>query len=156
MLKFSSKKLSPEVDIWSPIPINTNLIRLYRLTQGHDSSVCVIRKTHNTRKIESIHDSSVCHNPCTSLGAFSGLYSCLSCLRMSYYNLVFFHRIDCLAKSRDLQARLMELKTEMEDMRADQHISTLDRLHEENLQRGDNKYSTLQKVLFLSVSLTLS
>jgi hypothetical protein len=54
--------------------------------------------------------------------------------------------MDCLAKSRDLQARLIELKSEMEDMRADTNLSDLDRLHEENQQRGDNKYSTLQKV----------
>lgn len=55
-------------------------------------------------------------------------------------------RIDCIEKSRHLQERLKELKTEMEDMRADSHLSDLDRLHEESLQRGDNKYSTLQKI----------
>ncbi|KAK7088485.1 merlin-like [Littorina saxatilis] len=55
-------------------------------------------------------------------------------------------RIDCIEKSRHLQERLIELKTEMEDMRADTHITELDRIHEESLQRGDNKYSTLQKI----------
>ncbi|KAL8614045.1 hypothetical protein ACOMHN_023280 [Nucella lapillus] len=55
-------------------------------------------------------------------------------------------RIDCIEKSRHLQERLKELKTEMEDMRADTHLTNLDRLHEESLQRGDNKYSTLQKI----------
>ena len=55
-------------------------------------------------------------------------------------------RIDCLAKSRDLQARLLELKTEMEALRADTPISVVDRLHEENVEKGENKYSTLLKV----------
>lgn len=67
--------------------------------------------------------------PCASLQMFCDLCS-----------------IDCIEKSRHLQERLIELKTEMEDMRADTRISELDRLHEENMQSGDNKYSTLQKV----------
>nr|KAG5694285.1 hypothetical protein BaRGS_032003 [Batillaria attramentaria] len=56
-------------------------------------------------------------------------------------------RIECIEKSRHLQERLKELKSEIEDMKVDDEVSDLDRLHEESIQRGDNKYSTLQKYL---------
>lgn len=55
-------------------------------------------------------------------------------------------RIECIEKSRHLQERLKELKSEIEDMKVEAEVSDLDRLHEESIQRGDNKYSTLQKI----------
>lgn len=55
-------------------------------------------------------------------------------------------RIEYIEKSRRLQERLKELKSEMEDLKVEAEVSDLDRLHDENLQRGENKYSTLQKI----------
>ncbi|KAK3587344.1 hypothetical protein CHS0354_036510 [Potamilus streckersoni] len=54
-------------------------------------------------------------------------------------------RVEYMEKSKHLQEQLRELKTEIEVLKVEEKQTDLDRLHEQNIQRGDNKYSTLRK-----------
>ena len=56
-------------------------------------------------------------------------------------------RVDYLEKSRNLQEQLKELKSEIEVLKVEEKHSHLDSLHEQNSQRGENKYSTLGKII---------
>ena len=60
-------------------------------------------------------------------------------------------RVDYIEKSKSLQEQLKELKTEIEVMKVEDKRTDLDRFHDENVQRGDNKYSTLRQVGQLSL-----
>ena len=53
-----------------------------------------------------------------------------------------------MEKSKHLQEQLKELKTEIEVLKVEEKQTHLDRLHEENVQSGENKYSTLRKVTY--------
>ena len=51
-----------------------------------------------------------------------------------------------MEKSKNLQEQLKDLKTEIEVLKVEEKQTDLDRLHEESIQRGETKYSTLRKV----------
>ncbi|KAK0045621.1 merlin [Biomphalaria pfeifferi] len=51
-----------------------------------------------------------------------------------------------ISKSKTLQDQLQDLRAEIEVLKVSERASTLDRLHDESIQRGDSKYSTLRKV----------
>lgn len=51
-----------------------------------------------------------------------------------------------LSKSKTLQDQLKDLKTEIEVLKVDDIVNPLDKFHEESIQRGDSKYSTLRKI----------
>ena len=55
-------------------------------------------------------------------------------------------RHEYLEKSKNLQEQLRTLKHEIEDLKDNDKVSTLDQLHQEQQQQGDTKYSTIQKV----------
>lgn len=55
-------------------------------------------------------------------------------------------RVEYMEKSKNLQEQLKELKSEIEVLKVEDKQSRLDILHEENISRGENKYSTLGKV----------
>ncbi|XP_015784229.1 merlin-like [Tetranychus urticae] len=54
-------------------------------------------------------------------------------------------RMEYLKKSRHLQEQLRDLKSEIEVLKVEDRLTSMDRIHEENLNRGDNKYSTLRR-----------
>lgn len=54
-------------------------------------------------------------------------------------------RLEYLEKSRHLQEQLRGLRNEIEVLKVEDRLSIYDRLHEENVRRGENKYSTLRK-----------
>lgn len=62
------------------------------------------------------------------------------------YDLIFFHRVQYLEKSKHLQDQLRDLKTEIEVLKVDEKQCELDMLHDEQVRLGENKYSTLKKV----------
>ncbi|XP_074641113.1 merlin-like [Tubulanus polymorphus] len=55
-------------------------------------------------------------------------------------------RVEYLEKSKHLQEQLKELKSEIEVLKVEEKQTNFDRFHEENVQKGDNKHSTLQKI----------
>jgi len=55
-------------------------------------------------------------------------------------------RIEYLEKSKHLQEQLKELKNEIEVLKVDEKTTSMDRIHEDNLLHGENKYSTLRKI----------
>lgn len=55
-------------------------------------------------------------------------------------------RREYLSKSKTLQDQLKDLKSEIEVLKVEDKTAGLDRFHDESLQRGDSKYSTLLKV----------
>ncbi len=55
-------------------------------------------------------------------------------------------RHEYLEKSRSLQEQLRTLKNEIEELKVDGNVSLMDQLHREQLEQGDTKYSTIQKV----------
>lgn len=56
-------------------------------------------------------------------------------------------RVEYLEKSKQLQEQLRELRTEIEVLKVGEKQTLYDQLHEEQLRSGDDKYSTLKKVL---------
>ena len=54
-------------------------------------------------------------------------------------------RLEYLEKSRHLQEQLCGLRNEIQVLKVEERLSVYDRLHEENVRRGENKYSTLRK-----------
>lgn len=54
-------------------------------------------------------------------------------------------RMDCREKSRNIQHQLRELKSEIEVLKVEERLTPLDRIHEQNAHRGDDKYTTLRK-----------
>jgi len=55
-------------------------------------------------------------------------------------------RVEYLEKSKNLQEQLKELKTEIRGFKLEEKEDSLDVLHQEQVQSGENKYSTLRKV----------
>ncbi|GFS12702.1 ezrin/radixin/moesin [Elysia marginata] len=55
-------------------------------------------------------------------------------------------RREYLSKSKTLQDQLKDLKTEIEVLKVEDKTAGFDRFHDESIQRGDSKYSTLLKV----------
>ena len=51
-----------------------------------------------------------------------------------------------MEKSKNLHQQLKDLKSEIEVLKVEEKQTHLDRLHEEKLEAGDNKFITLQKV----------
>lgn len=60
-------------------------------------------------------------------------------------------RVQYLEKSKHLQDQLRDLKTEIEVLKVDEKQSELDMLHDEQVRLGENKYSTLKKVIILKL-----
>ncbi|RWS30407.1 merlin-like isoform X2 [Leptotrombidium deliense] len=54
-------------------------------------------------------------------------------------------RIEYLEKSRNLQEQLRDLKCEIQVLKVDERLTPMDRIHEENVNKGENKYSTLRR-----------
>ncbi|XP_035225621.1 merlin-like [Stegodyphus dumicola] len=54
-------------------------------------------------------------------------------------------RVEYLEKSKHLQEQLLELKTEIEVLKVEDNITSLDYIYEDNAGRGENKYSTLRR-----------
>lgn len=50
-----------------------------------------------------------------------------------------------IEKSESIRNQLKNLKADMDVLKVEEKQTSLDRLHDENLQRGDTKYQTLQK-----------
>ncbi|XP_077996323.1 merlin-like [Glandiceps talaboti] len=55
-------------------------------------------------------------------------------------------RVEYMEKSKHLQEQLNELKTEIEVMKIEEKQTHFDLLHDDMVQRGDTKYSTLKKI----------
>lgn len=54
-------------------------------------------------------------------------------------------RIEYLQKSKHLQEQLKELKSEIQVLKVAENMTDLDRIHEENVDKGETKYSTLKR-----------
>lgn len=55
-------------------------------------------------------------------------------------------RIEYLEKSKNLQHQLKDLKSEIEKLKLEDKQSPYDIIHQEQVQSGENKYSTLRKI----------
>ncbi|ESO97541.1 hypothetical protein LOTGIDRAFT_103995 [Lottia gigantea] len=55
-------------------------------------------------------------------------------------------RVEYMEKSQHLQEQLKGLKSEIEVLKVEDKQTDFDRLHEESIERGENKYSTLSKI----------
>lgn len=54
-------------------------------------------------------------------------------------------RVEYLEKSKHLQEHLQELKSEIEVLKVENKLTSMDLIYEDNVLRGENKYSTLRK-----------
>lgn len=54
-------------------------------------------------------------------------------------------RIEYLEKSKHLQKQLQELKSEIEVLKVEDNMTSLDQIYEDNACQGENKYSTLKR-----------
>ena len=55
-------------------------------------------------------------------------------------------RLEYVEKSRHLSEQLQQLRNEIETLKVEEKTTNLDRQYLENIQRGENKYHTLQKI----------
>ena len=51
-----------------------------------------------------------------------------------------------IEKSRHLQEQLEALRHEIDELKVDDNMTPMDNLHKEQLEQGNTKYSTIQKV----------
>ena len=60
-----------------------------------------------------------------------------------------FEREKCayLEKSKYLQDQLETFKSDIEDLKRDDKLSELDKIHRQQKDQGETKYSTIQKVM---------
>lgn len=58
-------------------------------------------------------------------------------------------RVEYTEKSKHLSEHLRELKSEIEVLKKEDTDSIMDKLHEESVMKGENKYSTLRTVSIL-------
>lgn len=54
-------------------------------------------------------------------------------------------RVEYLEKSKHLAEHLQELKSEIEVLKVENKLTSMDLIYEDNVMRGENKYSTLRK-----------
>lgn len=54
-------------------------------------------------------------------------------------------RVEYLEKSRHLQEQLRDLKSEIQVLKVEDKLTPLDRIYDENVNRGETKYSTLRR-----------
>lgn len=78
------------------------------------------------------------------------LYKQLKIYIMHYIKLLIY-RVEYMEKSKHLQDQLRELKSEIEVLKVEEKSTDLDRYHEEGIQRGDTKYSTMRQVCYISI-----
>ena len=52
-----------------------------------------------------------------------------------------------LEKSKHLQDQLQTFKSEIDDLKLDENVTELDKIHSQQKNEGENKYSTIQKVV---------
>jgi len=55
-------------------------------------------------------------------------------------------KFEYLEKSKHLQDQLQTFKSEIDDLKLDEKVTDLDKLHSQQQTEGENKYSTIQKV----------
>uniref|UniRef100_T1IRN5 Moesin/ezrin/radixin homolog 1 n=1 Tax=Strigamia maritima TaxID=126957 RepID=T1IRN5_STRMM len=55
-------------------------------------------------------------------------------------------RVEYLEKSKHLQLQLKNLKSEIEVLKVEEKQTLFDKIHDDNIGHGDNKYSTLRKI----------
>lgn len=56
-------------------------------------------------------------------------------------------RVEYLEKSKHLQEQLRDLKKEIEGLKLEERQTPYDVIHQEQMMSGENKYSTLRKVI---------
>lgn len=61
-------------------------------------------------------------------------------------------RVEYLEKTKQVEEQLRDLRSEMEELKVGDKATELDNIHEEQVRLGENKYSTLRKVIFYSKS----
>ncbi|CAM6002208.1 unnamed protein product, partial [Sphagnum balticum] len=54
-------------------------------------------------------------------------------------------RLEYMEKSRNLQEQLRGLKSEIQILKVEDRVTPYDRIHDDNVHRGENKYSTLKR-----------
>ena len=65
-------------------------------------------------------------------------------------------KFEYLEKSKHLQDQLQTFKSEIDDLKLDEKVTELDKIHSQQKNEGQNKYSTIQKVVpFKLISLLL-
>ena len=55
-------------------------------------------------------------------------------------------KFDYLEKSKHLQDQLQTFKSEIDELKLDEKVTELDKIHSQQRTEGENKYSTIQKV----------
>ena len=61
-------------------------------------------------------------------------------------------KFEYLEKSKHLQDQLQTFKSEIDDLKLDEKETGLDKIHSQQRNEGENKYSTIQKVnLFIII-----
>ena len=55
-------------------------------------------------------------------------------------------KFEYLEKSKHLQDQLQTFKSEIDDLKLDEKVTELDKIHSQQRNEGENKYSTIQKV----------
>ena len=65
-------------------------------------------------------------------------------------------KFEYLEKSKHLQDQLQTFKSEIDDLKHEEKMTDLDKIHSQQRNEGQNKYSTIQKVSCFTLFLTIS
>ena len=120
------------------LPLHT---QCYSFSPSSNSSSVNNNSHCNRVSIGSTSSSNAGHSSlCLDSGPL-GVYSDVAKLTLEIEK----ERIECLEKSRNIQNQLSQLKSEIQVLKVEEKITPLDRIHEENAIRGEDKYSTLKR-----------
>ena len=126
--------------------MNHNYMNCYSGLTGHETPLTGHSRSGSTHEPQILHQlhASISH-PCDSM-SFVAPAEGLAEGDVEKMSLeIEKERMDCREKSRNIQHQLRELKSEIEVLKVEERLTPLDRIHEENAHRGDDKYTTLRK-----------
>ena len=65
-------------------------------------------------------------------------------------------KFEYMEKSKHLQDQLQTFKSEIDDLKLEENVTELDKIHSQQKYEGENKYSTIQKVISFYLIFLLS
>jgi len=118
----------------SAIDLSTGVQGSVYMAQLSHLSVPNLSSTHNYHQMHTMSRDMLGHNLMTG--------DDMEALSLEIER----EKFEYLEKSKHLQDQLQTFKSEIDDLKLDEKVTELDKIHSQQRNEGENKYSTIQKV----------
>jgi len=118
----------------SAIDLSTGVQGSVYMAQLSHLSVPNLSSTHNYHQTHTLSTDMLGHNLMTG--------DDMEALSLEIER----EKFEYLEKSKHLQDQLQTFKSEIDDLKLDEKVTELDKIHSQQRNEGENKYSTIQKV----------